>query len=396
MPELIPWGFGGLQAAQQMQMNDQAMQMNSLAMQKDQAALDQQQQDDAISQQAADYLSKIAKGQPVSGDNPAEEQTSSYAEAFRKTGAHLVDMGAPNQAMKYFKSAAELDKSETDDAKARLDQVKSKAELLLKQSDIMARDLGSAQNEEQWNQGIAQMEQSGIFPPDVIQQYKNMPFHPQAAAMIRQRALSVKDQAQIDYQQQQEQRVQANADRSAGIQLQRLAFDKQKEQARVREKELAEKTGKSATAPNKDELKSVEASVANLIFNGKPPAQYADGSAEDSPSYNAYRAGIQQIAANAKQMVRENKGLSWQAAVSRATLMSKSEGDWDMHTESHLFGDDETTTTFNGTGKQPDDALPTPMVDNKLDTKSLKNGRWYLSPTGKRGKWNGTSFDVIE
>lgn len=396
MADLVPWGYGGVQLAQQYQMNDQLMQMRDLAMQNDQTDLDKKQQDLAIDQKAAQMMSDIAKGNPTKISNPnPDDQVATYADGFRKVGANLMEMGAPNQAMKYFQNAAALQKDEDAVANAQLNRQKGKAELLLKQSDIMARDLGDAQNEEQWNQGLDAMEQSGIFDPAIIQQYRKIPFHPEAAATIKQRALSVKDQAQLDYQQQQEARIQANADRTASIQLQRLAFDKQKEADRKREKDLSAKTGKAATAPNKDELKSAEASVTNLIFNGKIPKQIGDGG-EDTSSYRAYQAGVQSIAAQAKQMVRENKGLSWEAAVSRATLASKAAGDWDIQTETHMFSDDETVTSFNGQGKQPEDALPIPMTDNKPDTSSLKKGRWYISPTGKKGKWNGTGFDVMQ
>lgn len=394
MPELVPWGYGGLQLDQQSRMNEQTMQMNNLAMQESQNKIDQEEQDSQMQQMASSYLSKIAKGQPVTSGGTTTD-ASSYAGAFRQTGAYMAEMGAPDQAMKFFKSANELDKAEVDNAKARLDTQKTKAEILLKQSDIMARDLGNATNEDEWNQGLDAMEQSGIFSPEVVQQFRQMPFHPQAAAMIRQRALSVKDQAALDYQQQQEQRIQANADRTASIQMQKLAWDKQKFKEEQRQKALNEKTGKAATAPNKDELNSVEASVANLIFNGKVPKEIGGGG-EESPSYRAYKAGIQQIAANAKQMVRDNKGLSWEAAVSRATLQSKTQGDWDITTDSSWFGDDETQATFNGLGKQPEDALPIPMANDKPDMSSLKKGRWYLSPTGKKGRWNGKSFDVMQ
>lgn len=395
MPELVPWGYGGLQLDQQYRANEQTIQMNNLAMQESQRKADQEQQDSELQQMAADRLSKIAKGQSVTNSGVTDDVQSSYAGAFRQTGAYMAEMGAPDQAMKFFKSANEIDKAETDNAKARLDQQKNKAEILLKQSDIMARDLGNATNEDEWNQGLDAMEKSGIFPQEVIQQYKQMPFHPQAAAMIRQRALSVKDQATLDYQQQQEQRIQANADRTASIQMQRLAWDKQKAREEQRQKEIDAKSGKAAMAPNKDELRSAESAVVNLIFNGKPPKQLGDDG-EDSPSYRAYQAGIQQIAASAKQMVRENKGLSWEAAISRATLQSKTEGDWDVQTQTHLIGDDDTTATFNGLGKEPEDALPMPMADDKPNTSALKKGRWYLSPTGKKGRWNGKGFDVMQ
>jgi len=398
MADLVPWGYGGVQLAQENQMNQQLMQMRDLSMQKDQTELDQTQADAAVQRDAAAYMKKIASGQSIqsSGSAPTDQDASSYSDGFRKTGQHLMQMGAPKQALEYLKAADTLDKSEIDNANSQLDGKKKKGEILLQQSDIMARDLGNATSQEEWNAGIKAMQDSGLFTSAQVSQFKNIPFHPAAAALIRQRAISVKDQATLDLQAQQNQRLQANSDRDASLRMQRLSFDKYVETQRQRERIQDKKTGKEATAPNTDELKSAETSVSNLIFNGKPPSQLEDG--EDSPNYIAYKAGIQSIAANAKQMVRDNKGLSWDAAVSRATLLSKTQGDWDIQTDKSFFRSDTTTTTFNGQGKQPEDAIPMPVTqDNKPDPSQLKVGRWYISPTnGKTGKWNGRSFDIMQ
>lgn len=138
----LKFGAGGLQAFQADQMNEQVMRMRELAMDDQRIDMATKERQAHIQQEAGKYMSSLAKGQPAGG--PPDEQTNTYADAFRQTAGRLVELGAPDQAMKYFEAAGKIDKQEVDLAKTRVDTQKGKAELLLKQSDAIGRIASTA------------------------------------------------------------------------------------------------------------------------------------------------------------------------------------------------------------------------------------------------------------
>jgi hypothetical protein len=174
-----------------------------------------------------------------------------------------------------------------------------------------------------------------------------------------------------------------------------LQLDKQKiEDARIA-KEKAAKTGKLASAPTTAQIKEAEGVVSSVILGDNTPPKPKSGTT--SQSYQAYQAGVVSIANRAQDMLKENPGLTRDEALNRAALESKAAGDWDVVTDKHLFSSDETSISYQGAGKQPEEALPIPMTDdNKPDMSSLKVGRWYDNG-GKKGKYLGDGkWEVIQ
>src|SRR5574337_42645 len=102
MADLIPWGFGGLQAAQQLQMNQQLMRGREVGIQQAQANLDQTEKDNELNQQAAALFQNIAKGDSTSttpGSSPTEQIDP--VEAFNKVGNAMLSVGAPKKASEF-------------------------------------------------------------------------------------------------------------------------------------------------------------------------------------------------------------------------------------------------------------------------------------------------------
>lgn len=375
----VGFGIGGDQAYQQSQQNDQQLQMNALTIQQKQQEVDQQQQDADIANQAKTIMSNIALGKGGVGAPQSQGNTAaSMQDAFLQTGSKLMQLGAPKMAMEYYKNAATIGKNEQDVATSRTKQQESAAETLLKQSDIIAQKLGSATTPEEWNQGVHELAQSGAFQPQQVQMFQNMPFHPATAAHLREASLSVKDKAQLDILQSNQQLRQAQMQSDRDFKATRLAIDQAKLEEDKRYHDLNKKTGAAATAPTSEQVKSVKASIIQNVFNGKAP--------NDDDVLNA---GAFDIASRAQQLVKNNKGLSWQTAVNRAVMDSDQAGDWEVH-KGGWFSDD--SVKFTGVGKTPDDAMPLPQNPTATD---LKKGRWYITAKG-RGQWDGQNFNIPE
>lgn len=379
MSDLVPWGYGGIQLNQQYQMNQQLMRARDVGIQQAQQDLDASQQEQQINQQAASMFQTLAKGGTIPGasTNPADE-AGSPAEAFDKVASTMLNIGQPNKAMDYFKAASTLRKSQNEAVAALTKQQQAKYDLLYKQADLIGRDLGGATNADEWNQGVQSMQEqaaAGIIPKALADQVKNLPYTPELAAHFRNSALSVKDKANLDMQAQRAAMTEDAQKQTQNYRDQRLALDRQKvEDARI-EKEKKEKTGASASAPTTAQIREAEGVVSSLIFNNEAPPKPKTG--ETSQSYQAYMAGVTAIASQAQDMIRENKGLTRTEALNRAALASKAAGDWDVQNEKHIFSPDETSVTFSGAGKQPEDAMPMPMDKGAPDMSHLQAGRWY-------------------
>lgn len=399
MSDLIPWGYGGVQLAQQYQMNQQLMRGREVGIQQAQQNLDAGEAEQQINQQAASMFQTLAKGGTIPGASANPNDTAgSPAEAFDKVGSTMLNVGQPNKAMEYFKAAGTLRKSQNEAAKALTDQQEAKYKLLNQQADIIGRDLGGATNADEWNQGIQSLQQqaaAGIIPQALADQVKNLPFTPEVAKHFRDAALSVKDKASLDMQGQRAQMAEDAKVATANYRAQRLQQEQQKIDDAKEARDKAEKTGKIASAPTNAQIKEAEGVVSSVILGDNAPPKPKTGTT--SHSYQAYQAGVVSIANRAQDMLKENPGLTRDEALNRAALESKAAGDWDVVTDKHIFSSDETSVSYQGAGKQPEEALPIPMTaDKQPDMSSLKVGRWYDNG-GKKGKYLGDGkWEVIQ
>lgn len=380
----IGWGISGDQAYQQSELNDQQMAMNNISIGNAQEAQAKQQADDALDQQARQMMSKIALGQPVpAADTDGSNNTAtSMGSAFMQVAQKMQQLGAPDLAMKYYKSAATIGKNESDLQTQQAKSQQTAAETLLKQSDILGRTLGSATSQDEWNQGMQQLQNSGAFTPQQLQTFQQIPYHPASAQHIADSAISVKDKAQLSMTQAGQQLTQNRDAMNANYKQASLEIQRQRVDDAERVRATNVKTGKAATAPTGPQVNSVQAAIVNQIFQGQAPADK-----------DALKAGAEDIASRAQVLVQGNKGLDWQTAVNRAVSESQNAGDWDIHKGSWYNPSDDDSVKFNGQGKTPDDALALPVTDNKVDPSSLKKGRWYITVKG-RGQWDGTNFNV--
>lgn len=373
----LSYGVEGDQALADTQMKQQQIQMNDLTIADTQRKQEQAQRDEQLQQTALAMASKISQGKGgVGSSNNDGAQATSLADTFKITAEKLMTLGAPKLAMDYYKNAATINKDEQALAKDRADTAKSSAEATLKQADIVGEKLGSAQSAEQWNQGLLEMQQSGAFTPEQIQHFAAIPYHPAAVAHLRDAALTVKDKADLQIKQADQDFNVSRAQSEDVYRAAQLSIDRARLEEEKRKNQIDKKTG--ATAPTSEQVKSAKAAIVQTVFQGTPPE-----------NTDALEAGSFDIASRAQDLVRNNKGLSWQTAINRAVAESDQAGDWEVH-KGGWFSDD--TTTFSGVGKTPDDAMPLP---DKPTPDSLKKGRWYITAKG-RGQWDGENFNIPE
>ena len=117
---------------------------------------------------------------------------------------------------------------------------------------------------------------------------------------------------------------------------------------------------------------------------------------KDDPEYVAFEAGAQEIASRAKSMVKENKALDFNAAITRATIESKTAGDWqamkakdERNFLQRMVSDapeDVPNARFRGRGARAVDAVEMPKTKAEL-----KSGSYYVTPRGI-AKWDGSQF----
>lgn len=381
MPNQIGFGIAGDQAYQQSKLNDQQMQMNSLAINKQEMENQQAQADQALDQKARKIVSDISLGQSL-GTNNTPNTADSMQSAFLQTANKLMQLGAPKMAMQYYKSGATIGKDESDLEKNKVDQQKGAAEILLKQSDILGRTLGNAHSQEEWDQAQQQLVQSGAFSPEQLATFQKIPYHPAAVQHLADSSISVKDKAQMDLLASGQQLTKNRDAVNAQYKATNLALSRARLEEDKRKNQLAEKTGKAATAPSGPQIKSVKAAIINQVFDGETPT-------DD----DALEAGAQDIASRAQVLVQGNKGLIWQTAVNRAVAESNNAGDWDIHKSAKFNPFDDDSVKFNGMGKTIDDAMVTPTDNGKVNVSDLKKGRWYITPKG-RGQWDGKTFNI--
>lgn len=389
---VLTWGAGGTQAFQEYQLNQQRQKINDLAIQSAEDSQAAKQQNAELEQRAAKILSDIAKGNSTGTPsnvlgNDAQNPANNVADTFYKASDLMLKAGMPAQAQEYMKAAQTIGKSEAtidkDQATAAQTNLKNRG----LQADLIARTFNDPNmSDEQYQEKLGELQQSGLFTPDELAHIARAPNHPAAIMHMREAALSIKDQVNLKQKQLQDQEVERHNKQTEAAARARNQIAQQRVDEMRRQKKIANKTGVSA--PTGTEIKDVTAAVKTQVFPNVDAGNW-------DPKDPIVQSGVREIANRAKTLFKTNQGLSWNDAVNRAVIESQANGDWDTETETHWFSPDTTKTTgFSRKGKNPADAMPIPINNGSIDTGNLKTGKWYISPTGKRGKWNGQEFIV--
>ncbi len=396
--DLSDIGLKGIQIAAQVDQERAAARYNNANAANMELANQQTQIENSIQQQALSKISTVAKGGngAEGSDLFTPSNDDSKAAPLEQLGSLMISGGAVKRGSEYLKAGMAIRKQEDDMLTAQETRNKDQLDNIVKAGNIFSQTLGTAKNESEWEYGLKQLESQpelvGIFGQDNFNALKNMQYDPNVAAFLNERAISAKDRASQQLQQQTEDRQTRNAIDQANFHKAQLDIAKGNLEVRQKAQEYKEKVdGKgAASSPNANDLKAAESSIANLIFNGKVPDK-------TDPTYVAFKSGAQDIASQAKQMVKDQKGLDFNTAITRATILSKTNGAWQTMTPDDDRGFITRTlgiggpvpvenAKYRGPGMQAVDAVPMPMQKTQL-----KAGMYYVTPRGI-AKWDGSNF----
>lgn len=351
-----------------------------------------------IQNEALAKLTSVAKGGRGSSGQDAISYNGddSKGAPLEQIGALMIAGGAIKRGTEYLKAGVEIRKKEDEMLSSIETRNKNRLDNIMTVGNLFSQTMGTARNQSEWEYGLKQMEAHPeaveIFGKENFEALKKMEYNPNVASFLNEKAMSAIDRARLELSQQADQRAERTAIDMANYRRTTLEINRGNLAARNRAQEYKEKTDgeKAATAPTTNEVKAAEASIANLIFNGKVPAK-------DDLQYVAFKSGAQDIASRAKQMVRENKGLDFAAAITRATIESKTDGDWQDLTPpdergfiAKTLGINEPEAVpnakFRGRGAKAVDAIEMPKAKSEL-----KAGSYYVTPRGV-ARWDGSQF----
>lgn len=390
-------GLRGLEQARQT-LNDQAARgLVEQQTREQKIENDLAEKENEIQQQALDYLNGIATGRvkPSDSDMLGDSDFDSQATPLERIGRRMIDMGAVNRGAEYLKAGIDIRKKEDEMLTAKETREKTRLDNIISTASIVSKTIGVARNESEWRYGLAQLKKMPdvvkILGEDQFAALEGMEFDPDVVKYFNDQAMTAKERADLDLRAMGEQRQQRAAIELAEYRNSLLDINNANLDERRRENDLKRKEGgaKADTGPTEAQVKSAKAAVANVVFQGKIPPK-------ESQEYVAFEAGAQSIAARAQAMVRENKGLTWNEAVQRATTESQAAGDWStlkVLMDHKFLGVRYRQTTeergrqFKDRGSNPLDAIPMPASKNQL-----KTGAYYITSRGI-AKWNGSAFE---
>ena len=390
-------GLRGLEQARQTLNDEAARGLVEQQAREKQIENDLAEKENEIQQQALDYLNGIATGRvkPSDSDLLGDPDFDSQATPLERIGRRMIDMGAVNRGAEYLKAGVDIRKKEDEMLTAKETREKTRLDNIISTASIVSKTIGVARNESEWRYGLAQLKKMPdvvkILGEDQFAALEGMEFDPDVVKYFNDQAMTAKERADLDLRAMGEARQQRSAVELAEYRSALLDINTANLEERRRETDLKQKEGgaKADTGPTEAQVKSAKAAVANVIFQGKVPPK-------ESQEYVAFEAGAQSIAARAQAMVRENKGLTWNEAVQRATTESQAAGDWStlkVLMDHKFLGVRYRQTTeergrqFKDRGSNPLDAVPMPASKNQL-----KTGAYYITSRGI-AKWNGSAFE---
>ncbi len=337
-----------------------------------------------IGNTVAAMLQKLQSGdaQPDAGVFFDGMDESSDATPLEVVGHLALRMGGIKQGTDALKAASDIHRDEALNERNKFENAKDHVETVLKTANAVAQTIGVAQNESEWRYGLAQLRKNQVLPDEQLAQLESMDYDPDVVAYLNSQALTAYQKAQLDLISSRDatnkRQADARIDNARNLTSIAKARLKLAEEAAAR----ANKTGKSASAPNRDQLAAAESAVVSQIFGGRKPT---------SPEAKAaMAAGVSAIASRTQALLRENKAMDFETAQNRAIIESQAAGDWKIDEPGRIasFFGAESKTKF-GAGKTPATAIVLPE-----DPKKLVKGKFYITSKGK-AKWNGSAFEAI-
>lgn len=390
-------GLEGIETAQRT--------MNSIAARKSQEIEDfvklgtyeREEQDRAIDEAALNNAMAIAEGRGVDISSAAATPED-FGEFFDTLGTQYLKAGAAKRGKEfieagidYRKKSAEVDAADDEAAQTRLENMKFAA-------DWVAQNIG--ENDSEYQLFLSNLQNpdnpvAEILGRDNIEVLNKSEWTPELSNYFRSKALSIKDQATLELTARSHNRMERSLDnteryRSALLELSNARLEEQRRANELRNKESGPDVGKAATNA---EIGTAKSAILNTVkgLEGVAPEK-------GTPEEAALGHMAEDVAARAKVIVAENKGLTYAEAVNQAVSEAETAGDFSIieTRTKRAFGILPDSVARKGAyqkrGRSPENPINLPTGDEKSVRKRLVKGRYYQTPMGVL-KWNGSSFD---
>lgn len=386
-------GLEGIETAQQTLNAIEARKASEVNRLVEMGEFEREERDRQIDQEALTNAMTIAKGQGVDISAP-DATAEDFGTFFDILGTRYAEAGAPKRAKEfieagidYRKKAAEVDAADDEAAKVRLDNMFNAA-------DWVARNIG--ENESEYQLFLSNLDDpdnpvGDILGRDNVEVLKQTPWSPDLSNFFRSKALSVKDQAQLEMTARGQARMERSLEnteqyRNAMLRLGNARLEEQRRATTLRQKESGPDVGKASTNAEIGTAKSVIFNTVKVLEGQTPD------SVKGSPLETAVNAMAEDVAARAKMIVAENKGLTYAEAVNQAVGEAEAAGEFGIiepAVETGWFDfakDKPAKVGYKRRGRTPDNPIPLPQ-----DRKKWVRGRYYEF-NGKVGKY-GEDFE---
>lgn len=340
--------------------------------------------------------SKVGKTPPIAIQEVQTEPVDlNIGQMADRIGNTLMKAGYGAEGMAYVKEGVEYAQKVMEAEEARADAQIKKSERFVKVADYVYEGLADVRSQEDQDNFFGSLPREMIEALGVenVQQMMQVPYDPEVIEYYRDKTLSTKETYDLNLK---AERVQLQADRDAAMAFDRAARNKIAEQARkdraFAAANRAKNSGKnSVTVAQPNEISQARKQVIASVFKGVVPKA-------GSPDAVIIDAASASIATEAKQMAKENPGLTYDEALTRAVTLHR--GDFikpleTVKTQSYLFGSIPVPGT-KGTRQKPGQMKFEPLGATKarpITVKSRENvklvpGRWYKGPSGEVKQYN--------
>lgn len=318
----------------------------------------------------AALLSAQAQGGRVAGGKSFSmgDQLDSLAQTAMQAGLVTKASGlAKDAALIKSREATQLDKVTS----RKLSELK----MVRETAGLMGQMFGGVKDEAGWEQANALFTfQTGQPSP-----YADLPYDPSLVSKINSNALTAAERASAEEKRLTREATSAyrtsrlgQIDTQNELRRRRLELEKQAEERRAK----AGATPKGGvTSANKAEIEQAE----TLLRKDFPGIEGVD-----------LEEAAFSVASEARAIRKKNPAIDAAGAIQQALQVAREAGDFTETSVGSIMGK-EIGKKVKYSGKGRTAALPAPVPSNP---KEAKVGRYYISPSGVVGKWNGKKFEI--
>lgn len=355
--------------------------------------LEQEQRRQEVADSAAAELAAIGQRRtPKIDAEGIGSSIESNADPLRFYGRKFAAAGFPEAASDMLKAATEIDNKESEIIRRDEQNQTDRIERITKGAQAVSSIFGSVMNQSELEFQIKRARKlndssgSEVIPNEIIDMLEVNGYDPDIIQMLNDQAMQYADKARLEQQQIEESGRERRAAITASQNAEKIKLqavrDAQHETHRRHLRKAGGDTGGASNLPKEQEIKAAEV----VLRNGP-----MSSAGKNDPAVS--RAAIY-VAETARQMVKENKTLTFEVALERAAAQAEASGMIEVTPGSSGilgFGAKPSSTSFdrNAGAKRP------PIGANgRVDVKRLKVGERYILDSGEVGKFNGKGFIV--